>query len=114
MRSGMVVAAMMGVMLAGCGPQTPEQARIDNIQDMAEAEADALESASKNQIGQIEARADTIGAQAEVAKGYEAERLKTRAEALRKDAEIIERQAKAKVQAVRDRARADVSALKAQ
>jgi hypothetical protein len=112
MRSWIVPAALLG--LAGCGPQTPEQARIDNIQDAASAEAEAIESASKNQIGQIRGEAETLAGQAAIANGFDAERLKTRAEALNKEAKIVERHAEAQVQAVRDRARADVSAIKAQ
>ena len=45
MRSWIVPAAFIGLLLAGCGPQTPEQARIDNIQQAAEVEADAIKSA---------------------------------------------------------------------
>jgi hypothetical protein len=114
MRSWIAPAALLGLALAGCGPQTPEQAAIANIQDAATAEAEAIESASKNQIGQIRAEADTLAGQAAIANGFEAERLRTRAEALRKDAKIVERHADAQMRAVRDRARADVSALKAQ
>lgn len=114
MRSWIALAVLLGPALSGCGPQSPEQARIDNIEDAAEAEADVIESASKNQIGQIRAEADTLAQQAEIANGFDAERMRARAEALGKDAEIVERHAKAQVQAVRDRARADVSAIKAQ
>jgi hypothetical protein len=109
-----IAAAALGLTLAGCAPQTPEQARIDNIQDAATAEADAIESASKNQIARIRTEAETLSGQAEIANGFDAERLKTRADALDKEAKIVERHAEAQVQAVRDRARADVSAIKAE
>jgi len=114
MRSWTAPSLLLGLMLAGCGPQTPEQAAIANIQEAASAEADALHSAAQNQTAKIEAEADTLAQQAELANGFEAERLRTRAEALRKEAKIVERHGEAQVQAVRDRARADVSALKAQ
>ena len=113
MRSWIVPAAFIGLLLAGCGPQTPEQARIDNIQQAAEAEADEIKSASGNEAAAIRDEADTIASQAEIANSFDAERLETRAEALRKEAKIVERHADAQVRAVRDRARADVSALKA-
>lgn len=109
-----VAAAFLGLMLAGCGPQTPEQARIANIQDAARAEADAIRSASGNEAAAIRAEADTLVGQADIANGFEAERLRARADALRKDARIVERHADARVRAVNDRARADVSAVKAQ
>nr|AGU10042.1 hypothetical protein [uncultured organism] len=114
MRSWIAPAALAMLLLQGCGPQTPEAARIDNIEDAADNAADAIESASKNQIGSIRAEADTLAQQAEVSNGFDSERLKTRAEALRKEAGIVERHSEAQVRAVRDRARADVSAIKAQ
>lgn len=107
-------AALLVPSLAACGPQTPEQAQIANIEDAARAEAETIRSASGNEAAAIRAEADTIAGQAEIANGFEAERLKTRAEALRKEAGIIERHADARVRAVKDRARADVSAIKAQ
>ena len=107
----MVFAALL---LASCGPQTPEQARIDNIQDAADAQADAIRDAAANQAGAMRGEADTIANQAAIANGFDAERLNTRAEALREEARIVKRQADAKVRAVKDRARADVSAIKAQ
>lgn len=114
MRSRIVLTAFSGLLLAGCGPKTPEQAQIDNIQHAASAEADTIKSASGNEAAAIRAEADTIAGQAAIANGFEAERLKTRAEALRKEARIVERHADAQVRAVKDRARADVSAVKAQ
>ncbi|AQR74316.1 hypothetical protein [Sphingomonas sp. LM7] len=114
MRNWIAPAMIAGLLLSGCGPQTPEQAQIANIQNAAEAQADGIESASQNQIAQIRGEADTIAQQAEIANSFDAERLKTRAEALRKEAAIVERHAEAQVRAVRDRARADVSTLKAQ
>jgi hypothetical protein len=114
MRSWIALAAPAAVLLAGCGPQSPEEARIDNIQEAADEQADAIESAAGNQIGKIRADADMLAQQAEMTNGFEAERLGTRAEALRKEAQIVERQSEAKVRAVRDRARADVSAIKAE
>jgi hypothetical protein len=114
MRSRIMTAAFFGLLLAGCGPQTPEQAQIANIQDAARIEADAIRSASGNEAAAIRAEADTVAGQAAIANGFDAERLKTRAEALRKEAGIVQRHADARVQAVNDRARADVSALKAQ
>jgi outer membrane biogenesis lipoprotein LolB len=114
MRSWIVPAAFAGLLLQGCGPKTPEQAQIDNIQQAASAEAEAIRSAAGNEAAAIRAEADTIAGQAEIANGFDAERLETRAEALRKEARIVERHADAQVRAVRDRARADVSAVKAQ
>ncbi|NIJ21858.1 Skp family chaperone for outer membrane proteins [Sphingomonas naasensis] len=107
-------ATLAGLSLVGCGPQTPEQAQIANIQDAARNEADSIRSAASNESAAMRAEADTIVGQAGLANAFDAERLKTRAEALRKEARIVERHADARVRAVNDRARADVSAIKAQ
>jgi hypothetical protein len=114
MRNWIVPASILSLLLVGCGPQTPEQARIANIQDAARTEADSVKSASGNEAAAMRAEADTIAGQAEIANGFDAERLKTRADALRKEARIVERHADAQVRAVDDRARADVSAVKAE
>jgi hypothetical protein len=114
MRNWIVLAPIFGLLLAGCGPQTPEQAQISNIQQAARNEADAIKSTAGNEAAAMRAEADTIIGQAEIANGFDAQRLKTRAEALRKEARIVERHADAQVRAVNDRARADVSAVKAQ
>lgn len=114
MRRWITPAALSGLLLTACGPQTPEQAQIANIQDAARAEAEAIRSATGNEAAAIRAEADTLAGQADIANGFEAERLKTRAEALRKEARIVERHADARIRAVNDRARADVSAVKAQ
>ncbi|UZK65618.1 hypothetical protein [Sphingomonas sp. M1-B02] len=107
----LVLAALL---LSACGPATPEEARIDNIEDMAEAEAREIESGFGNQIAAMRGEADTAAAQAEAANSFDAERLKTRAEALREEARILERQSEARVKAVRDRAQAEVSTIKAE
>lgn len=100
--------------LAACGQQDPEAARIDNIQDMADAEARAIRAETGNEVGNMRAAAEALMDRAEGANGFDAERLKTRAEALRKEARIIERQGAAQIRAVKDKARAETSAIKAQ
>jgi hypothetical protein len=101
-------------LLAGCGPSDPRAERIENIQDMADAEAHDIEAVAGNEVGNMRMEAETLEQRAEVSNGFDAERLKTRADALRKEAKIVERQAEAQARAVRDRARAEVSTIKAQ
>ena len=106
--------ASAALLLSACAPPTPEQARIENIQDAADNEAHAIEAGFGNQINQMRAEAETLTNQAEASNTFDAERLKTRAQALRAEAGIIERQSQARVRAVRDRAQAEVSTIKAQ
>jgi len=108
--TAMVLAAGL---VAGCGPKDPKAQQIDNIQDAAEAQADNLAAEADNQVDRMRNEADTLAGQAKAAGSFDAERLNTRAEALRKEAKIVERQGEAKVQAIRDQARATVSEIKA-
>jgi hypothetical protein len=116
MRAVVAISAMMlaAGLVTGCGPKDPEAQQIDNIQDAADAQADALEAETGNQVDRMRNEASTLADQAKTAASFDAERLNTRAEALRKEAKIVERQGAAKVQAVRDQARSAVSTLKAQ
>jgi len=106
--------APAALLLASCGPTDPREARIDNIHDLAEAEADAIEDASGNEAGRIRAEAEALEQQAATINGFEAARLQARAEGLREEAQIVARQGKARARAVRDKARADVSAIRAE
>ena len=100
--------------LSACGPKSPEEAQIENIQDMADSEAHDIRAETGNEVGNMRAEADVLLEQAQSSNGFEAERLKTRAEALRKEAKIVERQGDAQVRAVKDKARAEASAIRAQ
>lgn len=112
MRSLVLLACAL--VLPGCGPADPREQRIDNIQDQAAAEAQAIADSAGNEATRMRTEADTLAARAGTSTGYDAERLETRVEALRKEAKIVERQAEAKAQAVKDRAKAEVSTLRAQ
>jgi vacuolar-type H+-ATPase subunit H len=100
-------------LVSGCGPKDPKAAQIDNIQDAAEAQADNLEADADNQVDQMRSKADSLVNQAKAAGEFDAERLNTQADALRKEARIVERQGAAKAKAIRDQAQAEVSAIKA-
>jgi hypothetical protein len=109
---GVVVLAACTV--SACGPSTPTEARIENIQDAADMEAHSIQAESGNEVTNMRSEAESLADQAEASNGFDAERLRTRAEALRKEAKIIERQADAEARAVKDKARAEVSAIRAQ
>jgi hypothetical protein len=107
-----IAAAML--LLQGCGPSDPRAERIENIQDMADAEAHDIAAEAGNEVTNMRTEAEQLATQADASNGFDAERLKTRAEALRKEARIVQRKAEAQARAVRDRARAEVSEIKAQ
>jgi hypothetical protein len=105
-------AAML--LLWACGPTDPREARIDNIEDAADAEADAIEDAADRDVDRLRAEAEALDQQAATINGFEAARLQSRAHGLREEAEIAARQGEARARAVRDRARADASAIRAE
>ena len=105
---------LLPLALAACGPSGP------NADQLA-----AIESAADNQVAQIKAKqeaetdrltqeAQALTGQAANATSYDAARLKTRAEALRREAELVEDHGEAQVRAIRDQARADKSRIQAQ
>jgi hypothetical protein len=112
MRFWIIPAAAL--LAASCGPTDPREARIDNIEDAAEAQVDTIEAASGNEAGRMRTEAEALEQQATTINGFEAARLQSRAQGLRDEARIVERQGDAKARAVRDRARADVSAIRAE
>ncbi|MGK6354520.1 hypothetical protein ACMGDH_04760 [Sphingomonas sp. DT-207] len=108
----MIPAVML--LLSACGPSDPREARIDNIQDASEAQADGIEDAADQDADRLRAEAEALDQQAATTNGFEAARLQSRAHGLREEAEIAARQGEARARAVRDKARAEVSAIRAE
>lgn len=112
MRIWVVLPAVL--LVSACGPGDPREARIDNIEDVAEAQADALEDAAANEAGVLLTDAEMLDAQAATVNGFEAARIKARAHALREEAKLVKQQGEARARAARDKARAEVSAIRAE
>ena len=96
--------------LAACS-QTPQEKQAEQLRDTADAQGDAIEAAAENQSARMEAEAEGLRNQAGQGGGFEAQRLKVRADALDREAELIEDQAEAQAKAIRDQGRAKASAL---
>ena len=91
-----VLMAAAAFALTACGSQSPEQQRAEQLRDQARAEADAIEAAAENQTAQMKVEAEGMLNEASQAGGYDAERLKVRADAIRKEAKLVEQQAEAR------------------
>ncbi|KQM36388.1 hypothetical protein ASE59_04810 [Sphingomonas sp. Leaf10] len=104
------LAAAAAFALTACGSQTPQQQQAEQLRDQADAEGDAIEAAAENQTAQMKVEAEGLLNQAQQAGGYDAERLKVRADAMRDEAKLVEQQAEARAKAVRDAGEANASA----
>ncbi len=107
-RFAFVAAAAFAV--SACGSQTPQEQRAEQLRDEADAQADAIEAAAENQTAQMQVEAEGLLNQAGQGGGYDAQRLKVRAEAIREEAKLVEKQAEARAKAVRDAGEARASA----
>lgn len=103
-------AAAAAFALTACGSQTPQEQQAEQLRDQADAEADAIEAAAENQTAQMKVEAEGLVNQAGQGGGYDAERLKVRADAIREEAKLVEQQAEARAKAVRDAGEARASA----
>ncbi len=107
-RFAFVAAAAFAV--TACGARTPQEQRAEQLRDQADAQADAIEAAAENQTAQMKVEAEGLLNQAGQGGGYDAQRLKVRAEAIREEAKLVEQQAEARAKAVRDAGSAQASA----
>lgn len=104
-------AAAAAICASACSPQTPQEQQAEQLRDQADAEGDALEAAAQNRTAQMEVEAETLIQQAGQSGGYDAQRLKVRAEAIKDEAKLIEKQAEARAKAIRDAGEAKASAV---
>jgi protein involved in sex pheromone biosynthesis len=97
--------------LTACGPQSPEAKQADLIRDQADNQADQIEAAASNEVARMEEQAATLSNQAGSSQGFDAQRMNVRADALKREAELVHKQAQARAKAVRDQGQAQASAV---
>lgn len=114
MRNLALILAIPTLALAACAEQTPQQQRAEQIRDEADAQADALEAEAGNQAAAMEAEAAGLVNQAGASQNFDSQRLNVRAEALKREADLVRKQSEARAKAVRDQGQAQASALLAQ
>ena len=101
-------------MLSACSEPTPQERQARQIEEQADAQADAVEAAAANEAATLEAQAADLINEAGPSGSFDARRLEVRAEALRDEADLIEEQAEARARAIRDAGTAKASAVRAQ
>jgi hypothetical protein len=106
-------AVALATLTTGCAQQSPADANAAALVDAADRQADQIESAADTQADALKNQADQLEMQAANAGGYTGERLKTRAEALDREASIIEDQGDAKAGALEDAAKAEADRIRA-
>lgn len=106
--------AVVTFALAACAEPTPQQIEADRIKDAAEAQADQIEAEADNRAAVLQSEAAQLVNASGTAGSYDAQMAKVRADALKKEAELVKERAKAQARAVRDQGQAQASALLAQ
>ncbi|WP_448502596.1 hypothetical protein [Sphingomonas sp.] len=114
MRNFALTLALPALALAACSEPTPQEQRASQIRAEADAQADALEAEAGNQAAAMEAEAASLANQAGTSQSYDSQRLNVRAEAMKREAELVRKQADARAKAVRDQGQAQASAILAQ
>lgn len=100
--------------LAACGPSGPHAEQLAAIESAADNQVAQIEATQEAETDRLTQEAQALTAQASNATSFEAARLKTRADALRQEARLVEEHGEAQARAVRDQARADKSRIQAQ
>jgi hypothetical protein len=105
---------LVAATLAACSPQTPQEKQADQLRDEAEARAEAVMAEAGNVTAGMESQAEALINEAGQMGTYEAKRLQVRADALKREADVVTEQAQAKARAIKAEGEAKASALLAQ
>lgn len=98
--------------LAGCH-KSPQDAQADHIKAVADAQAKQVAEASRAQADRLDDQAQQLKTQAKQAGGYTGERLGVRADALAREAGIVEKQGRTQAAALREAADAQAKQITA-
>lgn len=107
-RSHIVLSA---ILLAAC-TQSPEQKQATEVEQRADAQADALKRDASLRAGMLENQAGALANEADRAGGFEGQKLDTRADALKQEARIVEQQGDARADAVESQGEATAKAIR--
>lgn len=105
---------LLPLALAACGPSGPNAEQLSAIESAADNQVAQIEAKQEAETDRLTQEAQALTDQAANAASYDAARLKTRADALRQEARLVEEHGEAQVRAIRDQARADKSRIQAQ
>ena len=105
---------LLPLALAACGPSGPHAEQLEAVEAAADNQVAQLEAKQEAESNRLTQEAQALTEQAANATSYDAARLKTRADALKQEARLVEQHGEAQIRAVRDQARADKSRIQAQ
>ncbi|MDG5488468.1 hypothetical protein NYR55_07550 [Sphingomonas sp. BGYR3] len=110
-RTALILATLT---LAACSPQTPQEKQADQLRDEAAARAESVMAEAGNVTAGMESQAEALMNEAGQMGTYEAKRLQVRADALKREADVVTEQAEAKARAIKAEGEAKASAILAQ
>jgi hypothetical protein len=105
---------VLTVLLAGCGAATPAQQAAESVEDAADARATTIRQTFDNSAAEIRTKADQLREQAKSATDFDQKVLKTRAEALDREADLVRQHGQDKAEAERAQGQAQAKTIKSQ
>lgn len=105
---------LLPLALAACGPSGPHADELQAVESAADNKVAQIEATQEAETDRLTQEAQALTQQAANATSFDAARLKTRADALKEEARLVEQHGEAQVRAVRDQAQADKSRIQAQ
>lgn len=108
----LLLPMMLGaLLLVGACQKSPEDQRADDLRAAARVQAKAVTDQAGSVATAMDKQAADLGGQAKTAGGFTGERLKTRSDALEREADIVKRQGEARAQAIKDTAKAQAESI---
>ncbi len=110
----LLVAIVLAAATMACSPATPAQKAAQAVEDASDARAKSIRESFDNSANAIRSQASEIRDRAKVATDFDKSVLKTRAEALDKEATLVAEHGRAKADAERADGESKAKAIKAQ
>jgi uncharacterized membrane protein YqiK len=115
MKTIFFAAAIVGIAsLGGCTSSDPKERAADAIESNASAQAHDIQSAAAQRAEVLQNQSSELAAQADKAGGYQGQSLDVRADALKKESNIIKEQAAAQADAIKTAGKAQAKAIRSQ
>ena len=102
------LTALAATALAIACQRTPEEQQADRLRAEANQRAAVIENRAMTEAKQLDQQADILDNQSSEAGGYTGQRLKVRADALAKEAQIVRKQARMQADAIKESADARI------
>jgi hypothetical protein len=115
MKTTIFATAILGLAtLGGCTSSDPKERAADAIESNASAQASEIKAAAAQRAEVLQNQSSQLAAEADKAGGYQGQSLDVRADALRKESNIVKAQAAAQADAVKAAGDARAKAIRSQ